>query len=107
MLSKFKNHLTKEQMDILRDIFATAKNSLVEAEFFLFGSYAKGTARPDSDIDIMIKGESKLPLGAWSAMEESFQNSDLPQKVDLIDFHRVSEDFQRHILENSVKLTLI
>ena len=33
----------------------------------LFGSHARGQARPDSDVDLMVEMESPLPRGARAA----------------------------------------
>lgn len=64
---------------------------------YLFGSYAKGKARKNSDIDIAVKGKKPLPLSTWSNLESEFEESDLPMEVDLVDYSRVQKDFQKII----------
>ena len=63
----------------------------------LFGSYAKGTQKATSDIDVAIKGSSPLDLATWVKIEGSLEESSIPQKVDVIDYHRVSKEFQQLI----------
>lgn len=61
---------------------------------FIFGSRALGTNRKFSDIDLGIESEKEIPVGLKFEMEEAFENSDLPYKVDIVDFSKVSEDFK-------------
>ena len=68
-----------------------------EFQLKLFGSYATGTARPASDIDIAVIGAGPIPAGAWQALEGELEESDFPKKVDIVDYHRVSGEFQRII----------
>ncbi len=70
---------------------------------FLFGSYAGGSARSDSDVDLKIeKGRLKslLELSAFRlAVEDALQ---LP--VDLVTTQSVDRDFLREIEKNEVLL---
>lgn len=51
----------------------------------VFGSRARGTAKPWSDLDLALEGPSPLPLATLAALAEAFDESDLPWKVDLVD----------------------
>ncbi len=70
----------------------------------LFGSYATETAKPTSDIDIAIKGTGPLDAAKWQRALSFFEDSTFAKKVDLIDFHRVSAEFQKIILQNAKAL---
>lgn len=72
---------------------------LTAVEVYAFGSRVKGSARADSDIDLAVKTTGPLPVLVWSQLEEDFQNSDIPQKVDVVDFHRVTDGFRKLILD--------
>lgn len=87
-------------------IKSTINNILegVDYELILFGSYAKSEHTDNSDIDIAIKATEKLNLSKWALIEESFDESNLQQKVDLIDYHRVKDSFKRIIDETGVRL---
>ena len=65
-----------------------------------FGSRVKGSAKPWSDLDLAIAGPS--PMG-WQSVErliEAFQESTLPFRVDVLDWHEASPAFQAIIAEN-------
>ncbi len=62
----------------------------------VFGSYARGTATSESDIDFYVIFEEKTVdniTGLWIYLEELFQ-----RKVDLIHYHnRLREGLKREI----------
>ena len=62
---------------------------------YLFGSRAKGTHTQYSDIDIAIEGDVNI-----SSLREIIEESNLPQKVDIIDMKYVSEKFKQEILKH-------
>jgi len=90
LLSTIRNYFSKDQHLII-----------------LFGSYAKGTSHETSDIDIAIKGEHKLEAARWQALESALEESYLPQKVDIIDYHRVSKDCQNIIDQGGIMLDAV
>jgi predicted nucleotidyltransferase len=65
-------------------------------EAILFGSRAKGTQKPGSDIDIALKGknlkETILQLSIYLNQE-----SLLPYNFDIIDYHTIDEKLIEHI----------
>ena len=71
---------------------------------FIFGSRVKGKARKYSDYDIGILGKRPLPSYLKVLIEEALEESDLPFKVDIVDFSKVSEDFRKVALKNIKKL---
>jgi predicted nucleotidyltransferase len=64
-----KARWARRRVGVLRiaEIRALVKQALgpLDAKAFLFGSYARGEARPDSDIDIMVI--QKTPVENWLA----------------------------------------
>lgn len=58
-------------------------------EAILYGSRAKKTHRPGSDIDIVLKGES-LNLKIINSISLELENLLLPYKFDLSIYHRIS-----------------
>lgn len=65
---------------------------------------ATRTAKPYSDLDLAIIGESALPLSLMAAMEHDFTESDLPFKVDLVDWASTSPAFRAIIESHRVVL---
>lgn len=62
---------------------------------FIFGSRAFDHHHPYSDIDIGIKGDRPIEREAIMKIQESFDESSLPMRIDIVDFSRVSPDFSR------------
>jgi predicted nucleotidyltransferase len=68
-----------------------------ECDVYLFGSRMKGTHRPDSDLDVLIVDKSTIQPKIVPVLEEAFENSDLPYKVDIVIKSRISDEFYNHI----------
>ncbi len=73
-------------------------------QVFIFGSRATNKAKKYSDYDIGIFGKKPIPWHILAEIEEMFEESDLPYKVDIVDFSLVSPDFKKIALSNIKKL---
>ncbi len=70
----------------------------------VFGSRAKWTAKPHSDLDLALKGKEPLPRSVLGDLAEAFSESDLPFRVDVVDWHGVTPSFQAVIDRDAIKL---
>ena len=73
-----------------------------DREVLAFGSRATWTAKNYSDLDLAILGDKPLSLNVSSALAEAFGESDLPFKVDLVDWARVDDRFREIIRRSGV-----
>ena len=89
--------LTQDQQNQIKEMI---HRYFPDAEILVFGSRLNGTHKPASDLDLCIRSHSLLPVAEWSKLSAELSDSDLPFKVDLLDWHRIAEDFQRIISEN-------
>ncbi len=71
---------------------------------FIFGSRATGEAKKFSDYDIGIIGERPVPSRVKVLIEEALEESNLPYKVDIVDFTLVSSSFKEVALSKIKKL---
>jgi len=78
-------------------IFATVKQILTEhfpeCEVRAFGSRVTQTAKNYSDLDLTIVGQNALDSERFRHLKEAFEESNLPFRVDVLDWHRISESF--------------
>ena len=65
-----------------------------DCEVRAFGSRVRGFAKPWSDLDVAIVGPEALGLRRLGQLIEAFQESTLPFRVDVLDWHDVSPSFQ-------------
>jgi predicted nucleotidyltransferase len=63
-----------------------------------FGSRVTGKAKKFSGLDLVVMGENPLSLSVVSALAEDFTESDLPFKVDVVDWATTKDAF-REIIE--------
>jgi type I restriction enzyme S subunit len=75
-----------------------------DREVWAFGSRAKWTAKEYSDLDLAILGDQPLGLVVSAALADDFTESDLPWKVDVVDWETTSESFRKIIERNCVRL---
>jgi predicted nucleotidyltransferase len=71
--------------------------AIPEYEVRAFGSRTSGTARKFSDLDLVIMTKKPLAMSRMAALSEAFSESDLPFKVDLLDWAATGTAFQRLI----------
>ena len=66
-------------------------------EAVLFGSWAKGTARPGSDIDIALKGPD-INLQVLNRVSRDLDDQLIPNRIDLCIYDRIDDpDLLDHI----------
>ena len=71
-------------------------------EVWAFGSRVSGKAKPYSDLDMVIVTDQPVPPAVMSDLRDAFAESDLPMKVDLVDWATTSESFRRIIEQERV-----
>ena len=81
-------HATPEQVDV-----------------YLFGSWAKGTEKRTSDIDLAIYSKTNLSPAFLPILKEEFEESTIPYRVELVDLRTVSEDFAQNVLKEGIRWT--
>jgi len=79
------------EMDI---ILAIIKKHVPECDVLAFGSRFKGTHEDTSDLDLAVVGKEKLGLALIRNIKEDFMESDIPFKVDILDYHSISPAFR-------------
>jgi predicted nucleotidyltransferase len=72
-------------------------------QFYLFGSRAKGTAKRFSDVDLFYLKD--IPIHMIHELEEEFEESDLPYKVDIINYHTCDTTFKKHLSSTGILIT--
>lgn len=83
----------------LATVRAILRRHVPEYEVRAFGSRARGNARRTSDLDLAIMTETPLAAGRMGALRDEFSESDLPFKVDVVDWAATAESFRRLIEE--------
>jgi type I restriction enzyme S subunit len=93
--------ITAEQWRI---VHAILRRTLPDRSVWAFGSRVRGTARPYSDLDLAILGDEPVPIAAMAAAKEAFSESDLPWRVDLVDWASLSPRFRQIIAREHAPL---
>lgn len=90
--------LSSDELQTVHDILAFyAKGYEVRA----FGSRVTGKhLKKFSDLDLVIMGDESLPIRAYARIKDAFTLSDLPFRVDVLDWSDVSPEFRKIIDAN-------
>ena len=72
-------------------------------EIYLFGSYAKGEADVESDLDFLVIGGKEFKLTAIFSLAEELRKV-LNKDVDVFEIHEISEDsdFYKTIMKEKI-----
>ena len=84
---------------IVRDIL---QKHVPQLEVWAFGSRAKWQAKEFSDLDLAIIGDTPLSLDVRASLNEAFSESDLPWKVDVVDWATTSDSFRKIIAQKKI-----
>ncbi len=71
---------------------------------WVFGSRATGRARQFSDLDLVIDCGRPLTLEESARLADAFSDSDLPYKVDIVDWHGIGDRFRAAVAGERVPL---
>ena len=84
---------------IVRDIL---RKHVPQCEVWAFGSRARGMAKQYSDLDLAVITDQPLSLSVSAALANDFSESELPWKVDVVDWATTSESFRKIIERDRV-----
>ena len=87
-------YLEPEHTETVRRILH--KHGLVE-DVFVFGSRVRGDHKKYSDLDLLIKRPFPLEARILVALKNDFEQSSLPITVDVVEWSKISEEFQNNI----------
>lgn len=88
--------LDHDHLEIVRTIL----HELVpQYDVWVFGSRILGTARRFSDLDLVIVTEQPLEFTLLGLIRDAFSESDLPFKIDVLDWSAISQQFRTIIQE--------
>lgn len=88
-------NIEKRHLDIVNKILSKQKYN-----FFVFGSRITANAKRLSDLDLLYFED--IPEKVIGILEEEFEESDLPYKVDLVDYNSCDEEFKNRIAQNYI-----
>jgi len=95
-----------DQIDITpeeRAIVLRILNDIVpDRDVRAFGSRVTGKTKPFSDLDLAIMGDEPLSLETRTQLEDAFSASDLPWKVDVLDWNLTDEKFRNLIHRKNI-----
>ncbi len=88
-------------LQIVRDIL---QKNIPHYTVWAFGSRVKGKAKPYSDLDLAVIAPTPLSLSEHANLSEDFSESDLPWRVDIVDWATTGENFRRIIQQQYIVL---
>ena len=81
---------------LLRVLFPTAR-------IILYGSRARGDNTERSDIDIAIDAGAEQSIHLMARARDVLDALYIPEKIDLIDFHYVTEEMRQQIIQDGIE----
>ncbi len=73
-----------------------------DLEVHAFGSRVGWNARETSDLDLALMTDEPLSIDRTAGLRSAFTESDLPFRVDIVDWATASEEFRQRILADHV-----
>lgn len=83
-------------------IISAIRRHFPKAKIIAFGSRISGSPQKYSDLDLCLDNADSLSLSTLSMLEEELSESAIPFKIDFSDYHRLTKDFQKHVLKTGV-----
>ena len=90
--------------DHLRIVCDILQRLIPHCQVWAFGSRVTGTHKDYSDLDLTIIADAPLDITTIANVSDAFSQSDLPYKVDLVEWATTSETFRNIIQLNKIVL---
>ena len=90
--------------DHLKMVHAILQQHLPQARVWAFGSRVKGTARKTSDLDVCVDNKAPLSFEALATLRDAFSESNIPYKLDVVDWHTIEDSFRAIIVAERLSL---
>jgi predicted nucleotidyltransferase len=91
--------ITPQQLQVVRQIL---QRHVPCYEVWAFGSRVRNRSRRFSDLDLAIISRQPLELAKMAALRDDFSQSDLPWKVDVIDWANTGDEFRTQVEQQRV-----
>lgn len=85
-----------------REVCEILQTHASDYSVWAFGSRVKGNAKKYSDLDLAIVTPQPLSLSQMAQLTEAFDESNLPIRVDIVDWASVNKTFQEIIEQQKV-----
>jgi hypothetical protein len=73
-----------------------------DAAVTLFGSRARGTADPGSDVDVAVSPRERVPVELLPDIAEALEESTIPYRVDLLDLRRADSGLRAIVAREGI-----
>ncbi|MGI6680139.1 MAG: nucleotidyltransferase domain-containing protein [Bdellovibrionota bacterium] len=85
-----KYGINEKELEIVNSILSKYEE---DYSFYFYGSRIKGNFQATSDLDILIKGGSEMPLNVLNNLKNGFDVSPLSFIPNFCDYHKISKEF--------------
>ena len=92
--------ITQEQQNLLLQLL---QQFLPNVGVWAFGSRVKGTARPTSDLDLVVFANPSQRPQVF-ALHEALEESNLPFRIDLLIWDEIPANFKTNIQRQYIEL---
>ena len=100
---QLKGGMTMTDILTIKKIITPIARSYGVKRIYLFGSYTKGSATEDSDIDLLIEKGKPMSLLKLSGMRQSVEEA-LAHPVDLVSTSGIEDEFYQEIVGTEILL---
>jgi len=84
-------NVSRKQIETIKRILA---EYVGDCEVRAFGSRVARRGKDHSDLDLAVVARGKMERRTKMLLREAFEESDLPFRVDVIDYNAVSDEFR-------------
>ena len=97
-------NLETRHLNMVREIL---RRHAPRAQACVFGSRAGVRAKPHSDLDLLLREDGPIEPRRFAVLCAEFEDSDLPFRVDVLDYHQIDPEFARRILPDCIPISIV
>lgn len=99
MRPKSSIDISPEDLQLVKSIL---KKYVPTYVVWAFGSRTRATARQYSDLDLVILTNKPLDFNLYATIKDAFSESNLPFKVDIVDWANINDNFKKIIKQHYI-----